>query len=253
MVTYNSGPVLADCLASLREERVIVVDNGSSDHSAELAESAEGRVSVHRNADNRGFAAAANQGVVAAGAADVVLVNPDVVVSPGTLPGLAATAGRTGAGLVAPRLSYPDGTVQESARTFPTVARLLARRTPLGGTRVGGRLLSRHLHPSTVEGVQEVDWVIGAVMYLRRQALDAVGGFNEHFFLYGEDVDICTRLWRAGFPVLRDDGCAATHIYVRASRRTLDLRRPETRHHWSSILRLARTYPSQFFLGRPVV
>lgn len=252
VVTYNSAPVLTDCLRSLREQQVIVVDNNSSDGSGAVAESAAGDVRVLRNDVNRGFAAAANQGILAAGRADVMLVNPDVVVAPGTVQRLAVTASRTAAGLVAPRLLYPDGRAQASARTFPTLPQLLARRTRLGTTQVGARLLGERLSPSAAAGTRNVDWVIGAVMYLRRKALDVIGGFDEHFFLYGEDVDICARLWRAGFPVVLDDLCTATHAYGRASRRTLDFRRPETRHHWASIVRLARTYPRQFFLGRPI-
>ncbi|HWI04492.1 MAG TPA: glycosyltransferase family 2 protein, partial [Acidimicrobiales bacterium] len=146
----------------------------------------------------------------------------------------------------------PDGSVQESARRFPSVPRLVARRTPVGKTATGSRWLSNYLAPSYSFGPVEVDWVIGAVMYIQRVAIEAVGGFDEAFFLYGEDVDLCARTWKAGMPVVFHGEVYATHSYARASKRTFDFRRPETRHHWMSIIRLARRYPKQFFQSQPM-
>lgn len=252
VVTYNSRWDIVACLSALRGEDVLVVDNASSDGTGEIAATAGGRVDVIRNSTNVGFGVAANQGMRATQGTDVVLVNPDVQLNSQAIDRLCSTAERTRAGVVAPRLVYPDGTVQESARMFPSIPRLIARRTIVGCTSVGRRWLKDYLGPSFTCEPVEVDWVIGAVMYIPRKTIETVGGFDESFFLYGEDVDLCARSWQAGLPVVFDAGTTATHTYVRASKRTFDLRRAETRHHWVSIGRLAGRYPRQFFLCKPI-
>lgn len=251
IVTYNSARDVVPCLAALGGERVIVVDNNSRDGTPAAVESRASAAELIRNRRNRGFAAAANQGMVAAGRADVVLVNPDVVIEPRTLDRLSATARATGAGIVAPALTYSDGRRQESARSFPTLPRLLARCTPLGRTPVGSKWRDEYLNPVCSADVRPVDWAIGAAMYIPRWAIDMTGGFDEAFFLYGEDVDLCTRIWSLGSPVILDAGAVAAHRYRRGSRRLADLRRPEARHHWMSMLRLASRYPRRFFTMRP--
>jgi N-acetylglucosaminyl-diphospho-decaprenol L-rhamnosyltransferase len=252
IVTYNSEHDISSCLSALGDEDVIVVDNASSDATPAIVAARGGRTRVIQNRTNLGFGAAANQGFRAAADADVVLVNPDVVLLPAALDQLADTARRTGAGLVAPRLTYPDGKAQASARAFPTLCHLLGRRTVLRHTSLGRRWHRSYLESEpTWEGLA-VDWVIGAVMYLPRPSIDVTGGFDERFFLYGEDVDLCARLWRAGLPVLVESRATAVHRYGRASKRTFDVRQAATRHHWASILRLARRYPRQFFLNRPM-
>lgn len=254
VVTYNSAGAIAGCLEALAGETVIVVDNASSDSTASLvqAAAAKGRVRLVALPENLGFARAANIGFRLAAPDDVVLVNPDAVPEPGSLDRLARTAAETGAGLVAPRLLYTDGELQESARTFPGLAPIAARRTPFGRLAAGQRRLTAHLAPTQGSGVRRVDWVIGALMYIPRRSLDAVGGFDERFFLYGEDVDLCTRLWAAGRPVMLDTEATATHAYGRASLRTFDLRQRETRLHWLAIGKLALRHPGPFWLGRPV-
>lgn len=253
IVTFNSASDIASCLGRVRDEEVVVVDNASWDDTLAVAATSRCRISVIRNHENRGFAAAANQGMRAAPEADIVLVNPDVLLSPGALDQLADTAYRSDAGLVAPRLTYPDGASQESARTFPTLYHLLGRRTAVGRTSVGQRWRRGSVPSFATPGVWGIDWAIGAVMYVPRVSLDITGGFDERFFLYGEDVDFCARLWRAGRPVLLDTRATATHNYGRASRRTFDFRQPATRYHWASMLRLAWRYPTQFVLCRPIM
>lgn len=253
IVTFNSEADIDNCLSALHDEDVVVVDNASSDGTPTIAQRRGYRTTVIQNRTNRGFAAAANQGMRAAEDADVVLVNPDVVLSPGALDCLADTARRTGAGLVAPRLTYPDGTNQESARAFPTLCHLVGRRTGLRHTSLGRHWHLRGLQSPAASGVCHIDWVIGAVMYLPRASVEATGGFDERFFLYGEDVDLCARLWRAGLPVVLDTRVTAIHRYGRASKRTFDFRQAATRHHWASIIRLVRRYPMQFFFNRPMV
>lgn|GEM_PF-448171 len=249
VVTYNSARTIEACLRSLAGESVIVVDNGSSDDTLAKVRRFDGDVRVIALQGNHGFAHGANLGFKHATPNDVALVNPDAMPAPGTLDRLAMIAETRGAGLVGPRLVYPDGLVQESARTFPCFSRLAARRTRMLGTRLRERLEASYVAPAFKRHVCPVDWVIGAVMYIPRRSLDEVGGFDERFFLYAEDVDLCTRLWRAGRPVLLDPHSVATHAYARQSKRTFDLRQAATRHHWTSIARLAGKYPTAFWLG----
>lgn len=251
VVTYNSERDIAACLSALHGEDVLVIDNASSDGTGDIAANADGRVEVIRNPANIGFGRAANQGMHVASGRDVVLVNPDVLITSDVIDRLRFTAQRTGAGIVAPRLIYPDGSVQESARRFPNLPRLLARRTSVGLSAIGRRWLADDITPRG-SGPVESDWVIGAVMYLPRSTIETVGGFDEQFFLYGEDVDLCARCWRAGLPVVLDGHVEATHSYARASKRTFDFRRAETRHHWVSMLRLAKSYPREFFASTPL-
>ena len=251
VVTYNSERDIAACLSALHGEDVLVIDNASSDGTGDIAANADGRVEVIRNPANIGFGRAANQGMRVASGRDVVLVNPDVLITSDVIDRLRFTAQRTGAGIVAPRLIYPDGSVQESARRFPNLPRLLARRTSVGLSAIGRRWLADDITPRG-SGPVESDWVIGAVMYLPRSTIETVGGFDEQFFLYGEDVDLCARCWRAGLPVVLDGHVEATHSYARASKRTFDFRRAETRHHWVSMLRLAKSYPREFFASTPL-
>ena len=251
VVTYNSERDIAACLSALHGEDVLVIDNASSDGTGDIAANADGRVEVIRNSANIGFGRAANQGMRVASGRDVVLVNPDVLITSDVIDRLRFTAQRTGAGIVAPRLIYPDGSVQESARRFPNLPRLLARRTSVGLSAIGRRWLADDITPRS-PGPVESDWVIGAVMYLPRSTIETVGGFDEQFFLYGEDVDLCARCWRAGLPVVLDGHVEATHSYARASKRTFDFRRAETRHHWISMLRLAKSYPREFFASTPL-
>lgn len=251
VVTHQHAAEIGDCLAALAGERVVVIDNASTDGTPDLVDQRFPWAELVRCPRNLGFAAGVNLGLARAGRDDVVLVNPDAVVAPDTLDRLAAVlAEHPSAGVVAPRLRNLDGSVQESARSFKTVPSLLARRTPLGRLAWGRAVLARHLGPSTAEETQEVDWALGALLAVRRAAVDDVGLLDEGFFLYEEDVDWCLRMWEAGWGVLYAPEVEVVHGYRRASRHTWDLRRATTRHHWASILRFTRKHPAVVLLAR---
>lgn len=251
VVTHQHAAEIPRCLAALRGERVVLVDNASTDATADVVAAGFPWVELVRSPRNRGFAAGVNLGLARAGRDDVVLVNPDAVVGPDTLDRLAQVLEEhPTVGVVAPRLRNPDGSVQESARSFKTVPSLLARRTPLGRLRWGRAVLARHLGPSAADEPTEVDWALGALLVVRRAALDEVGPLDERFFLYEEDVDWCLRMWQAGWGVLYVPAVEVEHGYRRASRHTWDLRRPATRHHWASVLRLTLKHPGVVLLAR---
>jgi GT2 family glycosyltransferase len=127
---------------------------------------------------------------------------------------------------------------------------MLARRSPLGRTAVGRRILAAHFYlddPPLSAG--PVHNAIGAAMLVRRDAIREVGPMDERIFLYGEDLDWCYRMWQRGWEVHIVPEAVMEHVYERHSRRTLDLRSAAVRHHWASILKLFAIHPS-LLIGR---
>jgi N-acetylglucosaminyl-diphospho-decaprenol L-rhamnosyltransferase len=207
VVNHNTGDFLDRCMSSIASSagelrvEVVVVDNASSDGSADGA--AGPGVQLIRNPDNRGFARAANQGIAATDAPLLLLLNPDAEVVGGSLPALVKVAReRPRAGAVGALVRNPDGSVQPSARRVPRLGEAL-------GHAFLGPIWRRNpwTRSYTMAGwdrssEREVEWVSGSAMLLRREALDEVGTFDEGYFMYVEDVDLCTRLRRAGWEVL---------------------------------------------------
>lgn len=207
IVSWNTRGLLYRCLGSLRREaarrdvEVWVVDNGSSDGSQRMVAEEFPRANLLRNRTNRGFSAANNQALRRAEGRFVLLLNPDTELRPGALDAALEVAARENA-CVAARLLNPDGTLQPSCFRFPRlwvdllealyVHRLLPRR-------VRGRLLLGGYWPHDEERV--VDWALGAFLLVPREAVDAAGLLPEEYPLFGEDVEWCWRLHRAGHPV----------------------------------------------------
>jgi hypothetical protein len=225
IVSYNTGEYLRKCLVSLREHptellgEIIVVDNASEDGSAAMVESEFPEVRLVRNRSNLGYARAVNQGLREAGGEYLLVLNPDVETGAEALEKLAAFMERTpDAGLAAARLLNPDGTLQMSCRTFYTFRTVLLRRTVLGKLFPNSRPVREHLmldwdHQSN----RAVDWVTGACMMVRRKAYEAVGGMDERFFLYLEDVDWCYRMQKHGWKVYYVGQSEMVHHYRRQS------------------------------------
>jgi N-acetylglucosaminyl-diphospho-decaprenol L-rhamnosyltransferase len=207
LVSYNTRELLLAALASVVSdgaEEVVVVDNASVDGSAEAVRSAFPRVKVLENPDNPGYGAAANQGVSACSATFVLLLNSDTVVRPGALRTLADYLERhPRAGLAGPRLENPDGTLQRSCFDFLGTARLAVEKSPLGRWLASVPLIRDRwlIHHGPHDRPRTAPWVLGAALCLRREAFEAVGGFDTGFFLYAEEVDLCYRLWQAGWEV----------------------------------------------------
>lgn len=225
IIHYNTSEDLGRCLSSLEaypprdEHRVVVVDNASQD---------EGLADVHRrhpdcawifNGENLGYAKGCNRGLEAVEADYYLILNPDVVVQPGSLDRLLEFADRhPRAGIVGPQLLNEDGSIQHSCRRFYTLKTLLMRRTFLGRIFPDSVTVRRHLmldfdHTSE----RPVDWVLGGCMLARHEAIGRVGPMDERFFLYFEDVDWCFRMWRAGFEVVYTPDARFTHRHRRSS------------------------------------
>lgn len=214
IVNYNAGDRILECLSSLQGQagEVVVLDNGSTDGSTAVAASAHPDVRVVGSDRNVGFAAGANRGVAATSGKVVVLLNPDAVVEPGCIAALErALDEHPNAAMVGAFVRNPDGTVQPTKRAFPSLAQaamhgllgLVWRNNP--GTR------AYTLADASFTEPREVDWVAATAVGIRREAFDAVGGFDEDFFFFVEDVDLCRRLRDAGWEVWFEPRAVVTH------------------------------------------
>jgi N-acetylglucosaminyl-diphospho-decaprenol L-rhamnosyltransferase len=189
-----------------------------------------------------GFAANANLGLSRATGEAVVLTNPDAIAAPGAVAALGDfMAANPRCGVAGPRMVYPDGSAQPSRRRFPTVSGTIVRRTPL--RRVVGQEHHLHLDEPTPDGPVEVDWMLGGFLLLRRAMLDELGGFDEAYRLYGEDIDLQYRAMRAGWERWYVPEALVAHVHQAVTDRRLLTRR--TLWHWRGIARFVRKHPER--------
>jgi hypothetical protein len=222
IVNHNHRPVIEKCFESLYSLsdrvtfEVMLIDNACSDGTARWVAQNYERVMVHRNSARRGFAANANAGIRALGHGRyVLLLNPDVICIPGLLDHLVSFMDQhPETGIAAPRLFYPDGTVQANVRRFPSPATLAVRALHIDAV-WKSRGLRRYLMEGQRSAASEVDWVTGAVLMARRAAIEAVGLLDERYFLYWEDLDWCYRMRRAGWSVCQVPEARAIHVQRR--------------------------------------
>lgn len=217
VVSWNTRELLARCLESLAPAaasgrcEVWVVDNASSDGSAELVRARFPWAQLIASGVNLGFGRAVNLVAARTAAPWLLIANADVALRPGTFDALLGAGGADeGAGAVAPRLVLPDGSTQHSAFSFPSVTQALviasgAAVVPGLGERY---LLPGHFHP---QRPQHVGWAVAALLLVRREAWEQVGGFDERQWMYAEDLDLGWRLARAGWRTLYDPRAVADH------------------------------------------
>src|SRR3954447_12574592 len=213
VVTYNGSPWVEQCLESVRGRETIVVDNGSTDGTVALVrERFPDAVVVEQG--NVGMGGGNNAGMRVATGDWLLLLNSDAWVLGDGLDRLVAFAeSRPDAAVVGPRLRNPDGTLQRSVRGEPTLWRLATEY--FGIRKLAPR--SRLLNPLYAGGfdhdeVREADWLFGPALLVRREAADAVGLFDEDFFMFSEEVDWMTRFRRAGWKVLFFPGAEVVHV-----------------------------------------
>ena len=213
VVTYDALPWIEDCLASVRGEQVVVVDNGSRDGTVALVRERFPDVQILET-ENRGLGAGWNVGIRETRSRYVLLLNADAWLRGDALARLVAFAdGRPRAAVVGPRLLNPDGTLQRSVRGFPTLWRLATEyfflRKLAPRTRVFNAFYAGGFDH---DEVREAEFVMGACMLVRRDAIDAVGVLDEEFFLFSEETDWCYRFGQAGWEVLFFPGAECVHV-----------------------------------------
>ncbi len=248
IVTHESKNDIVECLDSLRRisdvvsREIILVDNASEDGTPELVAANYPEVRLIRKRRRDGFSTNVNIGAVAASGRHIVLLNPDTVMFSDTLDRLVEHLDtHPSVGILGPRLIYPDGRQQASARRFPTPLNTIVRRTPLRrlvGVTSG---TARHLmSDSTLREVTEVDWLLGAVMAIRAEAFQELGGFDDGYRLYCEDLDLCWRAHEAGWRVEYLPHATVQHALGElTAKRFFTIR---TLWHYRSMLRFLRLH-----------
>ena len=251
IVSFNTRELLHDCLASLRAcalpLRVVVVENASCDGSAALVRECFPDVELIELAQNVGFAAGTNIGIPRVMSSKfnvqssesspkaesqtqnfelltlnsqldyILLLNPDTVVHPGAIETLAAFLdAHPRVGAVGPRLLNYDGTVQSAAFRFPTLAMTALDLFPPGEA-LPGRLYNswwhgRYPQEPRAETPFPIDHPLGACILIRRAAIEQIGGLDEQFFMYAEEVDWCYRIRQAGWSIWQEPRAHVTHI-----------------------------------------
>lgn len=230
IVNWNTGELLARCLASLadlpdvsRMAEIIVVDNASRDRSLVRAQVVVGEhgnnppVRFIKSERNLGFARANNLAIARAAAShplcDVLFLNPDTAVLPGSLEAMLGVFERKkDAGIVGPKLVSADGVLQPSVRAFPTLAVFVFFWLKLHRLLPGATLWRRYQQTDfAYEREQAVDQVMGAAMLVRREMLTSIGLFDERFWLWFEEVDLCKRARTAGWQVVYTPQATVLH------------------------------------------
>jgi GT2 family glycosyltransferase len=223
IVNYRSGLALAACLEALFRHmdsdcfEVLVVNNDNADALSSVRERPGLR--ILQNASNVGFGTAANTGFRKSQGEFLLILNPDVLIRSGAVPSLLETMQlHPEAGIALPQLRNPDDSLQYSCRQFYTWKALWMRRGPWRRRMESHPVVRQHLmrdwdHASAAE----VDWGLGAAMLVRKAALRGAQLFDERFFLYFEDVDLCWRLRRAGWKVIYNPAAVMTHQHRRDS------------------------------------
>jgi GT2 family glycosyltransferase len=219
IVGWNARHYLELCLESLaatpprRSMEIIVVDNASSDGTAEVIEARFPSVKLIRSSENLGFSKGNNVGIRQCQGRYIALVNPDVIVFPGCLDALADFLDQNPkVGNVGPRVLNPDMTMQSTCRRSPTLWNNVCSATGLAAAFKHSKFFAgEHMFYFPHDRTLHVDVLVGCFSMIRRVAFNDVGLLDEDLFMYGDDVDWCRRCWKAGWQVVFFPGAKAIH------------------------------------------
>lgn len=253
VVTFNSGDYIGNCLQALGGDlrrQAIVVDNNSTDNTAAIVRTEFPEVHLIELDENVGFGRACNLGAAARAFDYVLFLNPDAEAQPKAIASLCEYAQQNPrVGILAPRLVYEDGETQYSCRTVQTPFLALLRRSPWREHPIFERHMARHFMKQVkFDALILTDWMLGAALLISRTAWDCVQGFDPGFFLYCEDMDLCVRVWRAGYTVACLPTITMVHHYQNTSK-TFSLRNRTFWYHVMSGLRFFAKYPV-LYMGR---
>jgi len=244
-VSYRSGEALAGFLATLPDAsatpvETVVVDNATEDGFAERWESPG--VTVFSPGANLGYGGAVNAGVAAVPSRSewVLVANPDLRWSPGSIDAMVAAGADPGIGVVGPLILTPEGDVYPSARRLPSLRTGIghALLAPVWPDNPWSRRYRADRDPEPRR--RDAGWLSGSCLLVRRSVFEVVGGFDEKFFMYFEDVDLCARIGAAGWRVVYDPSASVTHAGGHATRSSSGVMIRE--HHRSAYRYLAAKY-----------
>jgi len=241
IVNYNSMDYLVNCLDSVYgclgdgiDATVHVADNGSTDNLEVLSERFP-HLALTENKTNAGFAKAVNQHIARSAAPYILILNPDTVIKAGFFESmLKFMEENPRVGIAGPRVFEGNGSIQGSARSFPTpLTGLFGRSTIMTRLFPGNRLTAKNILINNGDGEKPVavDWVSGACMLVRREAVEDVGLMDERFFMYWEDADWCRRMSEKGWSVVYCPQASVVHYVGRSSGRGI---RPLLEFHRSA-------------------
>lgn len=242
ILNYKQKGLLKQCIKGIvgaqpqLDYELIVVDNNSGDGSLSMVkkmfepDTSQPQLPISQNwkipaiktiqaSSNKGFASGTNLGIGQARGKYLMTLNPDIAVVPGVLEKMVSfMEADSSIGMIGPKLINPDGSVQYSCRRFPNFLTPFYRRTFFGklprAKKAVGRYLMKDFDHNTS---QAVDWLFGASLLVRKLVIDKVGPFDERFFLYFEDLDLCRRFWQAGFKVVYMAEVEMVHYHQRLS------------------------------------
>lgn len=253
ILTYKSKGLLKQCLRNIERLRVsytyevIVVDNDSRDGVEQLVAEQFPRVRFIQSGANRGFGAGMNIGLTAAQGEYRLILNPDIAILSNELERMIAyLRDHPAVGVLGPKLVNPDSSLQYTCFNFPTILTPFYRRSFLGKLPWGRKKLDRYLmswwdHATN----RDVDWLLGACLLMPATALAKVGLFDERFFMYFEDIDLCRRMWEQGYRVVYFADAEIVHYHQRTSAETawiFGLFNRVTREHIKSWLKYFAKY-----------
>jgi len=246
ILNYKQKGLVKQCIKGIvttqpnLDYEIIVVDNNSDDNCLEMVKNIFKDnlknneiqpelpiinkleippIETIQSKSNDGFAVGNNLGIKQVKGEYVMILNPDIAVVPGALEKMVNFMQENQqVGIIGPRLINPDGSVQYSCRRFPSLMTPLYRRTFLGKLLFAKKPLIDYLMKDfDHEEKIEVDWLFGACLLIRKSVMDKVGLFDERFFMYFEDLDLCRRVWQAGFKIIYFAKVEMVHYHQRLS------------------------------------
>ncbi len=256
ITTFNSEDVIEKALFSLfslppaeKPDKIVVVDNASTDKTLLLLESLKNKITLIKNTKNLGLSKANNIGVLKTQTPYLFFLNPDIEILPGAITALEKSVSMNPeAALIGPSMINEKNEQQSTARTWPTPIVVAARRTFLSKTKFGKKIASNHLNMfNAQEELSFPHWLVGAAILLTPKGRKTVGLMSERYFLYFEDVEWCWRAWKRGMTIVFEPNARIKHVCHRESATggvTL-------KFHLKSMLLFYLTHPEIFFRYKP--
>jgi len=225
ILNYRSKELTTKCIETFynssgeKDYEIIIVDNGSGDNSVEVLHNRFPNIKIIPNIRNLGYGAGNNMGIVQAKGEKILILNPDVEIKyPSIEKMMEYLDSHPDVGLIGPKLIYPDGVTQDSYRHFPGLFDLIIKRTHLHRFSFFRKRMDNYLmYDMNNSETQEVDWLVGAAFMMPTDFFKKIGLFDERYFLFFEDTDLCRRVWKTGYKVIYFPSSNAIHNHKRLS------------------------------------